>query len=63
MAEAGMALESQVNISAEGSNPMAAMFAKIAKSAITTTVTKIETGEQPAADFDIPADYKVKIDN
>ena len=62
MAEAGMALESDVHITAEGSNPMAGMFAKLAKSDINTTVTHIDTGEQPADAFDIPAGYKVKTE-
>jgi hypothetical protein len=60
MAEAGMALESQVSITASGDNPMAVVFAKAAKSDINTTVTKIETGSLPAESFDIPAGYKVK---
>jgi hypothetical protein len=60
MAEAGMALESHVTISASGDNPMAGMMAKLAASDITTTVTKIETGELPADRFDVPAGYKVK---
>jgi len=60
MAEAGMALESRVNISASGDNPMAGLMGNAAKSDITTTVTKIETGALPAESFDIPADYKVK---
>jgi len=60
MAEAGMALESRINISASGDNPMAAMFAKAVKSDIVTTVTKIETPALPADAFEIPADYKVK---
>jgi hypothetical protein len=62
MAEAGMALESEVHITAEGTSPMASMFAKLAKSDITTVVTKIEAGELPADVFDIPAGYKVKTD-
>jgi hypothetical protein len=62
MAEAGMALESQINITAEGTSPMAGMFAKLAKSDITTTVTKVETGDLPADAFDIPAGYKVKTE-
>ncbi len=33
---------------------------KLAKGNITTTVTKIEAGDLPAASFDIPADYKTK---
>jgi hypothetical protein len=60
MAEAGMALESQVAISASGDNPMAVILAKAAKSDINTTVTKIETGSLPAESFDIPSGYKVK---
>jgi hypothetical protein len=60
MAEAGMALESQVNITATGDGPMAGIFAKLAKSDITTTVTKIVPGDLPADAFDIPAGYKVK---
>jgi hypothetical protein len=41
---------------------MAGMFAKLAKSDITTVVTKVEAAEQPADVFDIPAGYKVKTD-
>jgi hypothetical protein len=60
MAEAGMALESHVSIDASGDNPMAGMFAKLAKSDITTTVTKVVAGDVPADGFEIPAGYKVK---
>lgn len=60
MAEAGMALESHVTISASGSNPMAGMMAKLAASDITTTVTQITVGDLPAGKFDVPAGYKVK---
>jgi hypothetical protein len=60
MVEAGMALESQIHIGANGDGPMAAMFAKVAKSDISTTVTKIDTASLPADAFEIPADYKVK---
>jgi hypothetical protein len=60
MADAGMALESHVIIDAAGGGPMAAMMGRLAKSDITTTVTKIESGELPADAFDIPAGYKVK---
>jgi hypothetical protein len=60
VAEAGMALESQINVTATGDGPMAGMFAKLAKSDITTTVTKIVTGDLPADAFDIPVGYKVK---
>jgi hypothetical protein len=60
MAEAGMALESHVTISATGSSPMAGMMAKLAASDITTTVTQITVGDLPAEQFDVPAGYKVK---
>jgi hypothetical protein len=60
MAEAGMALESHVVITANGANPMAAMMAKLAASDITTTVTQITVGDLPAEQFDVPAGYKVK---
>jgi hypothetical protein len=60
MAEAGMALESHVTISAAGDNPMAAMMGKLAASDITTVVTKVEVGFVPADRFDVPAGYKVK---
>ena len=60
MAAAGMALESHLTITAEGDNPMAAMMAKVAASNITTTVTQIAAGDQPAEKFDVPAGYKVK---
>ncbi|HTU65194.1 MAG TPA: hypothetical protein VMF52_04555 [Steroidobacteraceae bacterium] len=60
MAEAGMALESHVTITASGSNPMASMMAKVAASDITTTVTQVTVGDLPADKFDVPAGYKVK---
>jgi hypothetical protein len=60
MAEAGMALESHINITAKGDGPMAAMMAKLAQSDITTTVTQVKAGDLPAEAFDIPASYKVK---
>jgi hypothetical protein len=60
MAEAGMALESHVTITAKGDNPMASMMAKVAASDITTTVTGVATGDVAADRFEIPAGYKVK---
>lgn len=60
MAEAGMALESHVTISAIGDNPMSAMMGKLAASDITTVVTKVEVGDVPADRFDVPVGYKVK---
>ena len=63
MAEAGMALESHINISASGGGPMAAMMAGLAKSNIVTTVTQVTEGDLDASAFDIPAGYKVKTQN
>jgi hypothetical protein len=60
MADAGMALESQINITATGDGPVAAMMAGLAKSNITTTVTQVTEGPLAASLFDIPSDYKVK---
>jgi len=60
MAEAGMALESHVTVSATGSNPMAGMMGKAAASDITTTVTQITVGDLSAEQFDVPAGFKVK---
>jgi hypothetical protein len=60
MAEAGMALESDINIDASGNSPMAGMFSKLARSHITTTVTKVVTGDLPANAFEVPAGFKVK---
>jgi len=60
MAEAGMALESHVTVSASGDGPLAGMMAKAIASDIRTTVTKITAGELPADAFDIPAGFKVK---
>ncbi len=62
MADAGMALETRINITAEGTSPMAAMFSRLAKSDITATVTGVETGDLPADAFDVPQGYKVKTD-
>jgi hypothetical protein len=62
MASAGMALESQVHISAEGNNPMAGLFSKLASGDITTTVTRITPGDVAADKFEIPAGYKPKTE-
>jgi hypothetical protein len=39
---------------------MAGMFSKLARSHITTTVTKVVTGDLPADAFEVPAGFKVK---
>ncbi|HYM36054.1 MAG TPA: hypothetical protein VET48_11695 [Steroidobacteraceae bacterium] len=61
MAEAGMALESHITVTAKGDSPLAGMMAKLAASDIHSTVTKITTDSLPAEAFDIPAGYKVKM--
>jgi hypothetical protein len=61
MAEAGMALETHITVSATGDNPMSQAMAKLAASDIRTTVTSIETGALDAALFDVPAGYKTKV--
>ena len=61
MAEAGMALESRVMMTASGEGPMAAMMSGLAKSEIMTTVTSVVEESLPAERFDVPADYKVKM--
>ena len=60
MAEAGMALETDINIDASGDSPMAGMFAKLAKGHIVTTVTGVTAGDVAPDKFEIPAGYKVK---
>ncbi len=60
MAEAGMALESHITVSASGDGPLAGMMAKAVASDIRTTVTKIVAAELPADAFDIPAGFQVK---
>jgi len=60
MAEAGMALESSINIDASGDNPMGAMFSKLAKGHIVTTFTGVTAGDVAPDKFEIPAGYKVK---
>jgi hypothetical protein len=55
-----MALESDINVDAVGDSPMAGMFSKLAKSHITTAVTKVIAGDLPADAFEIPVGFKVK---
>jgi hypothetical protein len=61
MAEAGMALETHITVSATGENPMSQAMAKLAASDIRTIVTSIDTGALDAALFDVPAGYKSKV--
>lgn len=60
MTEAGMALESKINMTATGTGPMAAMMSGLAKSDINSTVTQVSDGALGDDQFSIPADYKVK---
>jgi len=60
MAEAGMALETHITISATGAGPLAGMMAKLAASDVSTTVTNVSSSELPSEQFEIPAGYKVK---
>lgn len=60
IAAAGIPLESHVMMTANGSGPMAGMFAKAAASDITSTVSQVTAGDLPADQFDVPAGYKVK---
>lgn len=62
MAEAGMALEQELNIGFEGSGPMAAMMSRMGRSNINMVVTKIEAGPVPDDLFEIPAGFKVKTE-
>lgn len=62
MAEAGVALESHITITATGDGPLASLMAKVATSDIQSTVTSVTVGEVPADRFDVPAGYKVKED-
>ena len=62
MADAGMALETRIHITAEGTSPMAGMFSRVAKGDITAMVTGVQTGDLPADAFDVPQGYKVKTD-
>lgn len=60
LAEAGISLEQQMNVTLKGEGPMAGMMGKMFKIDAGHTVTKIETGDIAADVFDVPAGYKVK---
>ncbi|MEM1177641.1 MAG: DUF4412 domain-containing protein [Acidobacteriota bacterium] len=59
MSEKGVALVSQLNIGFDGDGPMAAMMGRM-KIDTTTTVKSISTDAVDAAEFEAPANYKVK---
>lgn len=59
MAEAGVSLEQQLNMTMKAEGPMA-MMGKMFKINMGHVVTKVEAGDVDAALFDVPAGYKVK---
>ena len=59
MAEAGVSLEQQLNMTIKAEGPMA-MMGKMFKLNMGHVVTKIEAGDVDATLFDVPAGYKVK---
>jgi hypothetical protein len=60
MAAAGIALDQNMHAELKGEGPMAGMMGRMFKIDSGHVVTKIETGDLDAAQFDIPAGYKVK---
>ncbi len=60
MAEAGVPLDQNLHAELKGEGPMAGMMGRMFKIDSGLVVTKIETGDIDAAQFDVPAGYKVK---
>lgn len=60
MAEAGLPLSSDMNMTFEGEGMMAQMMQKMGAAKITSEATKIETGSIGDDVFGVPADYKTK---
>lgn len=60
MAEAGIALATDLGISFEGSGMMATMMERMGKVGFGTEVLEISTDSIPASTFEIPAGYKTK---
>jgi hypothetical protein len=56
----GMVYGQELNISIEGSGPMASMMNKMGKMGITSTVTSVSTDALPDDLFTVPAGYKIK---
>jgi len=59
MANLGVPLAQEINISFEGTGPMAGMMSKVGRSTITTEVLSVSTEAIPDSTFEIPAGYKV----
>ncbi len=60
MAEGGVSLSSEMNMSFEGETMMAQMMKKMGSGKMTTETTKIETGALADDLFAVPAGYKTK---
>jgi hypothetical protein len=59
MAELGVPLASEVNVTFEGAGPMAAMMNKMGGSTMTQEVTSVSTDAIADSVFEVPAGYKV----
>jgi Domain of unknown function (DUF4412) len=59
MAELGMPYAAEMNITFEGSGPMAAMMSKMGGNSITNEITSVSTEPIPDSTFEVPAGYKV----
>ena len=56
----GLPYEAQMNITAEGEGPLAAMMAKMGGVSTTTTIDSVDTAPLDDTLFQVPADYAVK---
>jgi hypothetical protein len=59
IAELGVPFSTEMNVTVEGSGPMAAMMSKMGGNTITSEVTSVSTDAIPDAIFEVPAGYKV----
>jgi Domain of unknown function (DUF4412) len=59
MAELGVPYAAEMNITFEGSGPMAAMMSKMGGNSITNEVTSVSTAPIADSTFEVPAGYKV----
>jgi hypothetical protein len=59
MADLGVPVASETNISFEGSGPMVAIMSKMGGNSITTETTSVSTGPVPDSTFEMPAGYKI----
>ncbi len=56
----GLPYEAQMNITAQGDGPLAAMMAKMGGVSTTTTIDSVDTAPLDDALFQVPADYTTK---